>query len=913
MDDLLSEFLVETGEQLDELDTSLVHFEQNPNDAEMLNTIFRVAHTIKGTCGFFDLPRLAKLAHAAEALMGRYRDGAPVSAQGVTVILASLERFKEILADIERDGREPQGSDDDLIQRLETLAEEQTSTEEETSAKEDISAEEQETSPGAPDADHGVQFQTPAEIEGEMAPATSPVHDHLDALERAWQEAPASPASPETVEPDAPVVTQDAFSSVDPNTDQLEVAPADAPPQTPLHRVQTVRVAVDTLETLMTTVSELVLARNQLLDLATRSDVPAFSAPLQRLSAVTVELQDTIMKARLQPIANAWQKLPVLVRTLATELGKSIEITMSGGDKELDRQVLEAIKDPLTHMVRNAADHGLEDPRGRAVAGKPATGRIRLRASQQGGSIVVEVSDDGRGLDVQAVRRKALAKGLASPMELDALSDAEICNFIFNPGFSTTDTVSEISGRGVSMDVVRSNIESIGGAVELASTSSRGTTFVIRIPLTLAIMSALIVDAAGMRFAIPQFSIVELARTGETAGHPVETINGAAVLHLRDEMLPLLDFGAQLGLREADWHDVNASGRTAVIMQAGSKRFGIVVDAASRTEEIVVKPVSSLLRQIDVFSGSTILGDGSVIMIVDPAALAGAVGHIDGLDEGAAYAEPVARDDNRMALLLFRAGSQGLKALPLSLVTRLEDVLADSIEVCDDQDVVQYRGGLLPLVRLSDDRSTSFGATLPVVVFTEGTRAAGLVVDEIVDIVEEPLAIDLHGEGTGIAGVAIVRDQAVEIVDVGHYLAPFFDHPDARDGRGAAGPTRILLVDDGQFFRDMLAPLLRGSGYDVTPVSSAREALALKDAGEHFDIVVTDIEMPGMDGLALARAIRADSEWSTVPLIGLSSQPSPRLAEAGRLAGFDAFVGKFDRRSLMQVLGSWQEDREDAA
>lgn len=251
--------------------------------------------------------------------------------------------------------------------------------------------------------------------------------------------------------------------------------------------------------------------------------------------------------------------------------------------------------------------------------------------------------------------------------------------------------------------------------------------------------------------------------------------------------------------------------------------------------------------------------------------------------------------------------------MPLSLVTRLEDVLVESIEVCDGQDVVQYRGSLLPLVRLDEDRSASHGATLPVVVFTDGARAAGLVVDEIVDIVEEPLAIDLHADGAGIAGMAIVRDHAVEIVDVGHYLAPFFDQRDARDGRGAAAPTRILLVDDGQFFRDMLVPLLRGSGYDVTPVSSAREALALKDAGERFDVVVSDIDMPGMDGLALARTIRADSEWSTIPLIGLSSQPSPRLAETGRLAGFDAFVGKFDRRSLMQVLGSWREDREDAA
>lgn len=875
MDDLLGEFLVETGEQLEELDSCLVRFEADPNDAEMLKTIFRVAHTIKGTCGFFDLPRIAKLAHAVEALMSRYRDGAPVSSAGVTVVLASLERLKQILAVLARDNAEPEGNDDDLIHALTALAESDV---------------------GSVNVDVGPNESPP-----------SPVHDRLDALERAWREESVPSAAADPAQP------LDASQDVDAVAEANPEDPPSAEVQPQALRVQTVRVAVDTLETLMTTVSELVLARNQLMDLATHSEVPAFAAPLQRLSAVTVELQEAVMKARLQPIANAFQKLPVIVRTLSTELGKPMEITMSGGDTELDRQVLEAIKDPLIHMVRNAADHGLENPEERIEAGKPEVGRITLKASQQRGSIIVEVSDDGRGLDVGAVRRKAVANGLATIAELDALQDDEICDLIFRPGFSTAESVSEISGRGVGMDVVRSNIESIGGTVALASTSSKGTTFVIRIPLTLAIMSALIVDVAGMRFAIPQFSIAELVRVGDAAAHPVETINGAAVIHLRDRLIPLLDFAAVLDLRRQDWRDLNAAGGTAVILHVGTQRFGIMVDAASRTEEIVVKPVCRLLRPIGMYSGGTILGDGSVIMIVDPRALSEIVGPMEGFDDETTAAELVEQAGNRMAMLLFRAGSPGLKALPLSLITRLEEIPTKSIETCDAQQVIQYRGGLLPLVRLDDAEARDHPDMLPVLVFSEGARAAGLVVDEIVDIVEEPLSIALQSDGDGIAGSAIVRDQTVEIVDVSHYLGPMLRQQGAGLVPDTDGAPRVLLVDDGQFFRDMLAPLLRGSGYAVTTVSSGQEALDLKEAGVRFDIVVSDIEMPGMDGLELARAIRTDSAWNSVPLIGLSSQQSPRLSEAGRLAGFDVLVGKFDRRSLMQVLGNWREFREKAA
>jgi two-component system chemotaxis sensor kinase CheA len=878
MDELLSEFLTETGERLDELDVNLVRFEQEPNDAEMLNAIFRLVHTVKGTCGFLGLNRLAQLAHAAETLMGQYRDGAAVTVEGVSVILASIDRIKEILAGLEREGAEPQGSDADLITALQSLAE--------ASALAQV---------GGDSGELEEKSWNPVETGGAgNAPA---IHATLEELERAWREAPGpDPVPARKPEPERPLLAAEDDRAAE-NGGKEHIA-----------RTQTVRVSVDTLEHLMTTVSELVLTRNQLLDLVRRTDESEFKTPLQRLSNVTVELQEGIMKARMQPVANAWQKLPRLVRELSLELGKKIELDMTGGETELDRQVLEMIKDPLTHMIRNSADHGLETPDERARAGKPHAGKIKLSAYQQGGYIVIEVADDGRGLDVQKVRTTAIENGLTTLAELDRMSDADISKFIFKPGFSTANAVSAVSGRGVGMDVVRSNIELIGGSVDLTSTSPGGTTFVIKIPLTLAIMAALIVEVAGTRFAIPQFSVVELVRTGAAAGHAVEMVNDTAVLRLRDKLLPLLDFGALLGLKEKDAGParVKDMSLTAVVIQVGANYFGLLVDKVFRTEEIVVKPMSSVLRHVAMFSGNTILGDGSVIMIIDPNALGSAVGSID-TQTALAHAASVKKtkeeaDEVRTALLLFRAGSKTLKAVPLSLITRLEEIPLDAIERCNDQDVVQYRGALMPLVYMQADHKTPESGVQPVLVFSEADHPAGLAIDEIVDIIEEPLTIELQAEEPGVVGAAIIRDKAVEIVDVSHYLGPVFDSHRVSGFDESERALRLLLIDDSQFFRNMLAPLLKASGYEVELAASAEEALALKDKGEHFDLIISDIDMPGMDGLALAKRIKADPEWGKVPLIALSSHASPRLVEKSRAAGFESYVGKFDRQTLMHTL-----------
>jgi len=892
MDELLEEFLNETVERLDELDVNLVRFEREPNDAEMLNAIFRLVHTVKSTCGFLGLERLAKLAHAAETLMGQYRDGTTVTVEGVSAILASIDRIKDILAGLERDGQEPPGSDDDLVVSLQQLAEASALVQ----------------SKGAWRGSEAPRADTASGIV-----SGAPTDATLEELERAWREAPGpdtEPAPLSVPEPEIPAAAADD-DRLSRKADPVRSDPVGAGAVEPggadwVARSQTVRVSVDTLEHLMTTVSELVLTRNQLLDLVRHTEESEFKTPLQRLSNVTMELQEGIMKARMQPIANAWQKLPRLVRDLSLELGKKIEIDMLGGETELDRQVLELIKDPLTHMIRNSADHGLEAPDQRASAGKAETGRIKLSASQQGGYIVIEIADDGRGLDVEKVRAKALENGLTTLAELDRMSDAEIVQFIFKPGFSTASIVTEVSGRGVGMDVVRSNIELINGTVDLESTGPKGTTFIIKIPLTLAIMAALIVEVAGMRFAIPQLSAVELVRTGEDAGHPVELINDTAVLRLRDKLLPLLDLPPLLGLgdRDKSLERLMNSGLTAVVVQVGANLFGVLVDKLFRTEEIVVKPMSSVLRHVGMFSGNTILGDGSVIMIIDPNALAAAAGSIDIHTQfaNAASLVPAEVDENRTSLLLFRSGSKTLKAVPLSLITRLEEIPIHTVEECDGQSVVQYRGALMPLVSMQGDRAPRDDGLQPVLVFTEEDQPAGLIIDEIVDVIEEPLIIDLQAETPGVIGAAIIRDQTVEIVDVSHYLGALFDRHRSRAPAKAERALRLLLVDDSQFFRNMLAPLLSASGYHVTLAASGEEALALKDKGERFDMVISDIDMPGMDGLDLAKHIKADPNWAQIPLIALSSHPSSQLGERSQAAGFESYVGKFDRQTLMHTL-----------
>lgn len=812
MDDLLNEFLAETAENLQAVEPILVHWERNPEDRAALNAIFRLVHTIKGTCGFVGLPRLERIAHAAETPLGRVRDGAlAMSPALVTEVLAAVDAIKRILAALAASGAEPVGSDDALVARLGTIAE-------------------------------GV---TPA-------PAAAPDDDQGD---RRFESRDRGPS--------------------------------------------TIRVSVDLLEQMMTSVSELVLTRNEMMQLARAHQGDVYAGVMQRISAQVSSLQEQVMRTRMQPVANAWSALPRMVRGLCAELGKQIDLDLVGGDTELDRQVLELVKDPLAHMVRNAADHGIERPEERQAAGKRSAGRIRVIAFQEGGHIIIELSDDGRGIDTERLRRKAVDMGILSAADAETMTRAQMERLIFHPGLTTAKTVTSISGRGVGMDIVKANIERIGGTIHVESSSGNGTVFTLRIPLTLAIMPVLIVGVGSGRFALPQMSVVEIVDVGPDSDHVVEQLQGASVLRLRGRLLPLIDLGACLGL------DAATDARFLVVVRAGTATYGIIVSELFDTEEVVVKPVASLIADIDIYAGNAILGDGHVIMILDSNGMA--AHWVDAAFERAApedAGDQAAAQGERDAMLLFKAAGHEALAVPLSLVARIEDFPAARIEHARDATIVQYRGDLLRLVTVDGAAIEPGRARYPVLVFTDGTSSVGLVIDEICDVIEDVVDLHMADASDSRLATAVVGGRVAEVLDVAHYLNRAGGRrPGVHAARSSQAGASILVIDDSAFFRNMLRPLLQAAGHDVVTAATAEEALALRERGERFDLILSDIEMPGLSGLEFARMVRADSSgWASVPLVALSSVSSQQAAAQGLAAGFDAYIAKFDRSQLLRAL-----------
>ncbi|KUL95357.1 ATPase [Bosea sp. WAO] len=864
MDELLQEFLSETGEHLDTVDRELVRFEQEPNNTDILRNIFRLVHTVKGTCGFIGLPRLEALTHAAESVMGQLRDGASVSSTAVTAILETIDQIKEIMAELTEKGQEPPGNDEPLISQLRALA---------AKAKQELASRE-----GPADLDPVAAYL--ARSAAENRPASDTKSDDIDLVFRAAPSPLDQPRAPGNEEATRPV------------------GPA------------TLRVNVDTLEHLMTMVSELVLTRNQLLEISRQQEDAGLKAPLQRLSLITAELQDGVMKTRMQPIGNAWSKLPRIVRDLSTDLDKKIELVMEGEDTELDRQILDLIKDPLTHMVRNCADHAIEPPAERLALGKPEAGTIRVSAYHEGGAVTIAIADDGRGMDVARIRNKALQKGLASEAELEKMSEAQILRFVFHPGFSTAEDVTAISGRGVGMDVVKVNVDAIGGVVDIASTAGAGTGITIKIPLTLAIVSALIVASGAQRFAIPQVVVRELVRVKPGSEHRIESINDSPVLRLRDRLLPIIALAGVMDRSTASLGD-----GFIVVTQVGERQFGILVDSVFHTEEIVVKPMSTKLRHIPLFSGNTILGDGAVVLIIDPNGVARLVGALTGGQDGAlpGTAGDVATAAERTTMLVFRAGTNRLKAVPLALVTRLEEVDAALFESAGGRSLLNYRGRLMPIVPVEGVEVRASGLQ-PLVIFSDGDFTMALAVDAIVDIVEETLDIEMMAMAEqGVVGSAIIRGRATEILDLAHYL-PKANANWLRGRRDAplADAPHVLLIEPSDFLREMLLPVLKASGMRVS--QSPDIAVAAGIAAGHADLaaVVLDLDRDPAASLALAARLRAEPRHAGLRIIGLSTLPTPELHLAAAQARFDEVVTKFDRRALIAELAECRAQRQAA-
>ena len=533
-----------------------------------------------------------------------------------------------------------------------------------------------------------------------------------------------------------------------------------------------IRVDVDLLDRLMDLVGELVLTRNQVLSLSGSRKDAELAGISQRLNLVTSSLQEGVMKARMRPIGTIWDQLPRVVHDLSRDCGKLVRVKLEGRATELDRTVIEAIKDPITHLVRNAVDHGIETPEARRAGGKPEAGRLTLRAWHEGGIVLVEIDDDGAGIDPVKVASKALERGLISREQAERMGTDEAIRLIFQPGFSTAEAITRVSGRGVGLDVVRANIEAIGGTIEVRDNLGRGTTVAIKIPLTLAIIPALIVlDGRDDRYAIPQPNLIELIRLeGEEVFREVESIGDAAFFRLRGELLPLVDLDQVF---ESPRRDLRRRPLlNIVVLQADGRRLGLIVGDVIDTEEIVVKPLGPPVRSIPLFAGATILGDGRVCLILDVTGIARTVGVASTLPLASIEPAPPA-DDRRSFLMLGLEGGRRL-AVPLAEVARLEEVPASAIDRASGLEVICYQGRLLTLVRLGDPNPLHPPDPIRVVVCDgESGRSIGLVVDAILDVVEADPVVERVAEVAGIIGSAVFLDHAADLVDVPALIGSF--------------------------------------------------------------------------------------------------------------------------------------------
>jgi two-component system, chemotaxis family, sensor kinase CheA len=721
--EVLRDFLVESHDNLEVLETSLVKLEQTPGDEDLLNAIFRTIHTVKGSSGFLGFGNLEAVSHAAENLLSDLRTGRiTFDAEINTALFSAIDYLRKQLVSVENDGSEGNCDRAPVVDGL-------------------------------------------SQVRAKKAAACEPAKPVTDAVKEESKSKPAQAvvskqSVPAEVKPTKP---KDAASSASSNETSASSVAAES----------TIRVDVALLDKLMTRVGELVLARNQILQFSSHLGDSELQSASQHLNLITTELQEGVMKTRMQPIGNVWGKFPRLVRDLAEICGKSVRIEMEGKETELDKTIIEAIKDPLTHLVRNTVDHGIEKAEVRVANGKPAEGCLYLRAYHEGGQVNIEISDDGGGLNLDRIKSKAIEKGLISADQASRLHEREVAQLIFLPGFSTAEKVSNVSGRGVGMDVVKTNIEKIGGTVDLNTTVGHGTSIKIKIPLTLAIIPALIITSNGKRFAIPQVNLLELVRIETTTAHPgIEWIQGAPVYRLRGRLLPLVY------LRQVLKSDIAQSQSDAclniVVLRVDDRQFGLVVDRINDTEEIVVKPMGKQFKGVTVFAGATIMGDGKVALILDVLGLAHAANVIS-KDRNRSLLEGNGRVKEEcgahQTLLILGTGTDRRLALPISQVARLEKLSTETIEHTDSLEVVQYRGEILPLVRLArvlgiEEPQEAREGMLNVVVYTENDSSYGLVVNRIIDIVDVELDESKLSRRNGLLGSAIIQNHVTILVDL---------------------------------------------------------------------------------------------------------------------------------------------------
>jgi two-component system, chemotaxis family, sensor kinase CheA len=791
--DIVQDFLVESAENLDRLDRDLVGLEKNPQDKGALAGVFRTIHTIKGTCGFLGFNKLEKVAHVGENLLTRLRDGQlTLNPEITTALLGMVDAVRQMLQEIQNTG---QDGDNDYPELRETLTRLQAGD----SAKARpaspppqaapapspaVSVPEPEAAP-ALSAQPPVQPAAPALKKGE--PKDHPTRGDIGGaqVDRAAARAEEiDPALQEQEKGDTRRLGENLVAKGVTRQEEVHAAQQTLEAKPREAAAETIRVGVNVLDKLMTLVGELVLARNQLLQVSGTVEDTSLQAVSQRMNLIATELQEQVMKTRMQPIGNIWGQFPRTVRDVALGCNKEVAIEMEGKETELDKTIIEAIKDPLTHLVRNSVDHGIELPEARLKVGKNRVGRLILRAFHEGGQVIIEITDDGAGLKPDRIRQKALDRGVITAEQAGRMTEREIFNLIFLPGFSTAEKVTNVSGRGVGMDVVKTNVEKIGGTVDVQSTPGTGTTVRVKIPLTLAIIPALVVTCGGDRYAIPQVSLLELVRIkSEDVAKSIELVHGAPVYRLRGRLLPLVYLSRELKLTADARPDAEQDGAVnIVVLQADGRQFGLVVDQINDTEEIVVKPLRKQLKTVKTFAGSSIMGDGKVALILDVLGLAQRASVITETRErslAATAAEVVDTAAEKQTFLLFAGPGDSRMAIPLSTLARLEEFPVAQVEMSGSHWVTQYRGQIMPLVRLNvvlEERRnrlralqvapTADSPPLQVLVLNHQGRSFGLVVEQILDIIEDRADVRSPATRAMVLYSVVIGERVTELLDI---------------------------------------------------------------------------------------------------------------------------------------------------
>lgn len=855
----VDEFVSECNEIIERVSENLEALEANKYTKDTIDCLYRDIHSLKGSAYLFSYNKLGDLAHAMESSLEGIRNGTHVSSKRLLDQLFKGLKLAEL-----------------IIQKIDTKSSDE-----------------------------------------DLAMIITIITKALDAAAKGLEQA----ACGESCKPEESACAEDGGS-------YLQCQPlGDVVPNPTAAKesegASSIRVPVSLLDNLMALMGEMVLVRNQVLQFSSKSEDLEFLSMSKRLNAVTSEIQGEMMKTRMQPIGNILNKFTRIVRDLSHELNKNISLNLIGADTELDKSLLEAIKDPLTHIVRNSCDHGIEPSEERLKAGKSEKGHIHIRAYHEGGQVVIDISDDGKGLRKDAIVKKALEKGLISAEKENKLSEKEIFNLIFSPGFSTAAKVTNVSGRGVGMDVVRTNIERIGGTVDLSSVAGVGTTIKIKIPLTLAIIPALIVTCYGSTFAIPQVKLEELVRVDQSsATNKIEILHGAPVLRLRGNILPLVNLNSVLDAGNQNKTHYADGIINIAVLNAEQNSFGLIIDEIQDTADIVVKPLNNLLKSLQIYSGATILGNGAVALILDVLGIA-KTAQI-GLEKATNVNNNSDRAENANSLhenqdyLLVELNSPTKHALVLGYVHRLEEFRRQDIEYSGTHPVIRYRNSILPLLKANDqlgygDKAKE-GDVIPVVVVQKAGTLFGIEVDRILDTLSTSVEMDSGLiKQPGVFGNLNTKDELIVVIDPFELIARAFPslNEKAETREAALGRDslvnqykgHILVAEDTVFFRRAIKTALEKDGYQVTTATNGQEAMTvLNHSSNHVDLVISDIEMPKMNGFRLAKSIRKHPVYSEVPMVAVSSLADAKHIREGLSAGFNVYLEKLDEDLLLQTV-----------